>query len=230
MKRTDLPKPYYLSVPEAAKLCGVSRNTLYTWVRKGKLPAYQTPGRTNMIRPSDLVGFMNNSGLFVPPRLQELAQVDETTNEPVTRTEPGAEQDLRVVLVVDDDPLVRSLMVRALNDVYRLYQARTGFEALHMLTMHPEIEIVLLDLRMRGQHGLDTLKEIEALRPDVRVVVVTGYSEEMPMDDAAHSQVDRVLVKPVGIADLKNALKEVEQKLPDTGKRVSGNGPANPGA
>ena len=61
--KSDIPEPKFLSVPESAKICGVSRNTVYMWVRQGKLGAYQTPGRTNLIRPSDLVKFMEENGL-----------------------------------------------------------------------------------------------------------------------------------------------------------------------
>ncbi len=213
MNKNDLPQPLYLTVPDAAKLCGVSRNTLYTWVRKGKLSAYQTPGRTNLIRPSDLMDFMRNSGLFVPPKLEELAQRDEVMNEQLNGGKKSDDSSLRSIVVVDDDPLVRSLMVRALNDVYRLYQARTGFEALHMLTLHEDIRMVLLDLRMPGQHGLNTLKEIKKLRPQIPVIVVTGYAGEIPLDEHSRAQIARVMVKPFSVAMLKEAIREVERSL-----------------
>lgn len=208
--KTDIPQPIFLSVPEAAKLCGVSRNTLYTWVRKGKLSAYQTPGRTNLIRPADLVKFMQESGLFVPTALQDMAQRDEANNQS-TPPVSGKEGELGI-LVVDDDPSSRSVVVRALNESYKMFQAQTGYEALHILTMRKEIKIVLLDLRMPGQHGLATLKEVKELRPDIHVLIITGYAGEIPDDLVAKGQIARVLEKPITVAMLRQEVADVVQK------------------
>ncbi len=205
--KSDIPQPLFLSVPDAAKLCGVSRNTLYTWVRKGKLSAYQTPGRTNLIRPSDLVKFMQESGLFVPSALEEMAQRDEANNQPVPSN--TAKEGEVGVLVVDDDPSSRSVVVRALNETYKMFQAQTGYEALHILTLRKEIKVVLLDLRMPGQHGLATLKELKELRPDTRVVIVTGYAGEIPEELIAGGAVARVLEKPITVAMLRQEVADL---------------------
>ena len=205
--KSDIPQPLFLSVPDAAKLCGVSRNTLYTWVRKGKLSAYQTPGRTNLIRPSDLVKFMQESGLFVPSALEDMAQRDEANNQPVP-SDTAKEGEVGV-LVVDDDPSSRSVVVRALNETYKMFQAQTGYEALHILTLRKEIKVVLLDLRMPGQHGLATLKELKELRPDIRVVIVTGYAGEIPEELIAGGAVARVLEKPITVAMLRQEVADL---------------------
>ena len=47
----ELPDPSYISAPQAAKLCGVTRNTMCTWIRQGHLPSYKTLGGRNLIRP-----------------------------------------------------------------------------------------------------------------------------------------------------------------------------------
>lgn len=200
-----IPQPFFLSVPEAAKLCGVSRNTVYTWVRNNKLSAYQTPGRTNLIRPSDLVAFMSRSGLFVPPALVDLAQRDELNNRPA-HSPPGG-GDLPAVLVVDDDSDLRGFMARVLGKCYTVFQAQTGFEALHLLTLRKEIRLVLLDLNMPGQHGIDTLAEINELRPDVKVMIVTGHGRDVPDDVVSSGKVVKVLAKPVSSTLLR---KEVD--------------------
>ena len=205
--KSDIPQPFFLTVPEAARLCGVSRNTLYTWVRNGKLNAYQTPGRTNLIRPSDMVSFMQESGMFVPAALKDMAQRDETVHQDVNAEVAG--DDRPAILVVDDEPSSRSVMVRALNRDYRMFQAQTGYEALHLLTMHKDVALVLLDLRMPGQHGLKTLQEVKALRPEIKVVIVTGFSEEIPDTVLADGEVARVIEKPITVANLLQVISEV---------------------
>ena len=203
----EIPQPVFLTAPKAAALCGVSRNTMYTWVQQGKLRAYQTPGRTNLIRPSELVQFMETSGLFVPALLREQARRDEENDRPVN--EDSADNSLQSVLVVDDDEATRSLLLRGLVDEYRVFQAETGYEALHLLTLRPEIDLVLLDLHMPGQHGRVTLEEIRQLRPDVKVVIVSGYAGEMSEAMRENGQVDSILHKPIALPELRGRVREI---------------------
>lgn len=210
--REDIPQPKFLSVPEAAKICGVSRNTVYAWVRQGKLGAYQTPGRTNLIRPSDLVKFMHQSGMFVPSSLVEIARIDDkqSSSPPKVTNEKGHEH---TVLVADDDPITRSLAVRAIHENCHVYQAETGYEALHLLTMHKNIDIILLDLRMPGQHGAETLREITDLRPDIAIIIMTGFASDLPADLAAIEMVVKTVEKPFAMPILQEAIEVAGRKL-----------------
>jgi excisionase family DNA binding protein len=210
--KEELPQPRFLSVPEAAKICGVSRNTLYSWVRQEKLSAYKTPGRTNLIRPTDLVKFMRSNGMFVPTGLHELARRDEQMNASATTFDLPAPLG-HTVLVVDDDTVSRRLAARALEDTCRVYQAETGYEALHLLTIHKDIRIALLDMRMPGQHGADTLTEIKRLRPDVAVIVVTGFADDVTDDVLARGLVEQVVEKPVTMPQLRTVVADVAEKM-----------------
>ena len=110
--RKEIPQPIFHTVAEVAKICEVSRNTVDAWVRQGKLGAYQTPGRTNLIQPSDLVTFMHQNGMFVPSSLMEIARIDKKKSSLDMK---GHEAEIRhehTVLVADNDPITRSLAVR----------------------------------------------------------------------------------------------------------------------
>lgn len=203
--KNNVQQPNLFTVPEAAKYCGVSRNTLYTWVRNGKLPAYQTPGRTNLIRPTDLVKFMQDNGMFVPPELMEIAQEDEKRS-PAVETRHGDVYD-KAVLVVDDDAVARAMVVRALHEKHQVYQAETGYEALHLLTIHDNIHLILLDLRMPGQHGLATLQEIHRVRPNVRVIVVSGFAADVPEELIEQRRVTGILEKPIDIPSIRRSVE-----------------------
>ncbi len=212
MKRFD-QHPQFLTVPEAAKFCGVSRNTLYTWVRSGKLGAYTTPGRTNLIRPSDLVNFMQTNGMFVPESLLEFARTDEKMGPgkpDADAPKPGGVS----VLVVDDDSSSRALVTRALGQDAAIYEAETGYEALHLLTKNKGIQVVLLDLLMPGQHGLQTLSEIRRMRPDCRVLVMTGFSSEIPEEMRNDGTINGILEKPVEIQTLRTAMRAAVDPAP----------------
>ena len=202
--KTRIKEPNFLTVPDAARLCGVSRNTVYLWVRNEKIRAYQTPGRTNLIRPCDLVEFMEQNGMFVAPELAALSREDRQLDaaDPQTRpTEAGP-----CVLVVDDEPSIRALYLRMLNNLAPLMQAETGYQALHLMTLHPNIRMVVLDLHMHGQHGLNTLREIKAQHPAVPVVVVTGYGADIPETMIQDGSIACVINKPVTSETLRNAV------------------------
>ncbi len=203
MNPSPLPEPKFLSVPEAGRICGVSRNTVYTWVRNGKLSAYQTPGKTNLIRPGDLVTFMNGHGMFVPASLNRLAEEDNQLMGARSAEAEGASPADAAILVVDDDPMSRSVAVRALKDLAPIYQAGTGYEALHLVTLHPDIRLMLLDLRMPGQHGLETLREIRKLRPHLLVIVVSGFAGDLPMQEPeVRDMVYQIVEKPISLQGL----------------------------
>ena len=215
--KSEIPEPKFLSVPEAAKICGVSRNTVYMWVRQSKLLAYQTPGRTNLIRPSDLVNFMESNGMFVPNSLTEMAQSDERLMDLKSSKDVVTPKDsMCSILVVDDDPMSRSLAVRALKEIGQVYQAETGYEALHIITMHNDISIVLLDLRMPGQHGLDTLKEIRNNNSDISVLVVSGFAADLPEDIVTSGQAAKIIEKPVTVQQLQEAVVEANEKMQES--------------
>ena len=215
--RDEIPQPKFLSVPEAARICGVSRNTVYAWVRQGKLGAYQTPGRTNLIRPSDLVKFMHQNGMFVPSSLVELARIDDKQGHAPPRT-ISSEEHSHTVLVVDDDSITRSLAVRAIHDTCQVYQAETGYEALHLLTLHKDIDIVLLDLRMPGQHGTETLQEIRELRPDVAVIIITGFPGDLPETADREGMIVKTIEKPFTTNELQDGIAAAAKRLAARGQ------------
>ena len=213
----DIAQPKFLSVPEAAKICGVSRNTVYAWVRQGKLGAYQTPGRTNLIRPSDLVKFMHQNGMFVPSSLAEVARIDDKQSSAPPKAVEGEGHD-HVVLVADDDPISRSLAVRGIHETCQVYQAETGYEALHLLTLHKSIDIVLLDLRMPGKEGSMTLAEIHELRPDVAIIIVTGFAGDLGPAELEKASVIRTIEKPFTMPILQDAVKQAGEYLRGRGR------------
>ncbi len=210
MKKQDLSQPTFITVPRAALICGVSRNTMFQWVRQGKVKAYQTPGKTNLIRPSDLVAFMRESGMFVPPDLAALAQDDLKLEERYRAASPSGDF---IALVVDDDAAVREVVSYSLREVCPVLQAQTGYEALHLLTLNSAIRLVLLDLRMPGQHGIQTLKEIQTFRPDVRIMIVTGYDEEVPAEVRHAVPPIPIVGKPFDVDVLREQVRAIRDAV-----------------
>lgn len=162
MKTTQLPVPHFLSVPEVGRICGVSRNTVYNWVKRGELASYQTPGRTNLIRPGDLLLFMQEHDMFVPAMLQQMADEDAARVGFVPRKSPAAGKHRPNVIcvcgAVEDDELV------SLSRYANVKVMKTAFEALHDLTISQEAHLLLLRDPVKGLSAADTIQKAQELR------------------------------------------------------------------
>ena len=82
----------------------------------------------------------------------------------------------RVILVVDDEEIVRRVMIAALQTEYEtILCATSGEEALTIAAEYDgPIDLVLTDLRMPGMHGLDVRQRLLEQRPGALVVVLSG--------------------------------------------------------
>lgn len=196
--KNKITEPIFLSSPKAANICGVSRNTICYWIRDNRLPSYRTIGGKHLIRPGDLIEFMQENNMFIPSGLEEAASQDaqnqhqqgSDNEERVTSQEPA-------ILIVDDDKTMRELTKRSLSSLgLPLLQAEDGYDAMHQLTKNPLIALVVLDLIMPGQTGDKTFLEIRRAFPSLPVIVCTGQA----LDDAecrfGDLKPDLIITKP----------------------------------
>jgi CheY-like chemotaxis protein len=122
---------------------------------------------------------MNNTLLEKPARAWRGGQPRSNSQEAcLERPKYG-------VLIVDDDPCVRGLLgVWLQKDGFAVWLAASGQEALELYQQHAdEIQVVLLDVRMPGLDGPQTLAALRQLNPSVRSCFMSGgfgrYSEEV---------------------------------------------------
>ena len=118
------------------------------------------------------------------------------------------------VLIVDDDPAVRSFLVSCMEamDCDRVDTAESGEEALAR-AVQGRYDLVTLDLKMPGVSGLDILSVIRGMMPWSVIAIVSGYTEEIP--DAAMDNTDVVISKPVRVSTLQQLVhltKELVEK------------------
>jgi DNA-binding NarL/FixJ family response regulator len=98
------------------------------------------------------------------------------------RSSPLLSQDPRAlkILVVDDHAIVRDGLKQAVADKFpqaTCADARNGREALEQLGQS-QWDVMLLDITMPGQSGLDVLKQVKVLQPDLKVLVLTMHPED----------------------------------------------------
>ncbi|MDO9714743.1 response regulator, partial [Paracraurococcus lichenis] len=83
----------------------------------------------------------------------------------------------RVALVVDDEPMILEIMAEHCMSLgMKVYDAADGERALGAIESHPEIEVLVTDVRMPGLDGPGLAERALLLRPKVKVIFVTGYS------------------------------------------------------
>jgi two-component system response regulator AlgR len=114
------------------------------------------------------------------------------------------------VLVVDDEPLARERLLRFLEEVEQVDSAQTatnGFDAIEKLKSQ-SIDIVLLDIRMPGQSGLDVAREIRQFDDPPAVIFCTAYDEHAL--DAFKVNAEAYLLKPIQKTDLFTALVQCQ--------------------
>jgi PAS domain S-box-containing protein len=98
---------------------------------------------------------------------------------PGSQPPAGALRGSGTILVVDDEETVRRMAMVSLERYgYRVLEATTGLAAIDVFKRYPgEISAVLLDLTMPEMGGEEALRELRKIRPDVKVVISSGYGE-----------------------------------------------------
>src|SRR5918998_3867872 len=95
--------------------------------------------------------------------------------------EPVAEATVRgageLILVVEDNPQVRAILRRTLQNAgYAVYEAITGLAALHFMEAHPgDIDLIVSDVVMPGMNGGELAEQLGRNHPDVPVLFISGY-------------------------------------------------------
>jgi CheY-like chemotaxis protein len=126
------------------------------------------------------------------------------------------------IVVVDDDALIRELLVEWLSEAgYRVRQAGTGSEALHMLRGQPA-GLLITDMDMPGRDGAQTLEEARRLQPGLAVIAISGGARKGRRDWVATASdlgAASTLAKPFERADLLAAVAKIlPQQKPATAR------------
>ena len=107
------------------------------------------------------------------------------------------------VLLVDDNDDVRETSADMLEELgYCVMQAANGFEALDKLAEHPDLEVMVTDIRMPGMSGFELCDLASARYRSLKVVMISGYF-------APQATTRRLIRKPFRTDELDDAIREV---------------------
>jgi len=119
------------------------------------------------------------------------------------------------ILVVDDEPPLRELVVVTLGDAFICDEVDNGDEALARLNAD-HYDLVMLDVMMPGTSGTDVLRQMrddEELR-DVPVIVMSAWQSPQDVASALEAGADRFLAKPFRIDELGSMVRGLVSRSP----------------
>ena len=122
----------------------------------------------------------------------------------------------RTILILDDTKPIRILLLKKLEKEYRCLLSGDPFEGLDLFQEYMgEIDLVLLDYEMPGMNGEEFLDAIQAMQPDIAVIIVSASLNEKRIQQLLKKGVRSFVAKPVNInrltADIKAVLNDMHE-------------------
>jgi DNA-binding NtrC family response regulator len=117
-----------------------------------------------------------------------------------------------LVLLVDDEvPFVETMTKRLSRRELMVLPAYSGREALEKLEKN-RVDVVILDVKMPGMDGIETLREIKKIHPLVEVIMLTGHATVETAVEGMRLGAFDYLMKPCEIEDLLEKVAEAKEK------------------
>jgi len=174
----------FLTTDEVLKYLQINLRTVYRLIKAGKLPAVRV-GRQWRFRKRDVDNWLDSNR----PRILRAVPSPSKASTSAAASRPR-------ILVVDDEAAIRDLLAKTLAlaeyDVDVAPEGRTAVERLR----GSSYDLLITDLRMPGVDGLSLIREARRFRPDLPVVIITGFSTETSAIEAINLGVAGYLTKP----------------------------------
>ena len=116
-----------------------------------------------------------------------------------------------VVLIVEDDPSILMVLSAYLSSVgYRVLQAENGEQAFEILASKPHLDLMVTDFRLPGGvSGVDIAEPAVKLRPDLKVIFISGYPAEICETGSPITRNAPILAKPFDLDTLQKKIQEM---------------------
>lgn len=186
----------FFTTKEKARGTGLGLAMVYGFVKQsgGHVTVYSEPGHGTTFN------------LYFPRSATSAAKGPAEAGAADTVARAG-----ETILVVEDDSRVRLLTIKRLKLIgYNVLKASDGPAALEVLARGAPVDLVFTDLIMPGGlSGRDVALRAREMRPGIKVLLTSGYAEELVRGDELQRENLKVLRKPYQQADLIAALREV---------------------
>ncbi len=119
--------------------------------------------------------------------------------------------EFKVMLVDDEKDFLETLCKRLTKRKLDVTSANSGREAIDKMQEFP-VDVVVLDVRMPGMNGIETLKEIKRIKPSVEVIMLTAHADVQVAIEGMELGAFDYLMKPMEIDDLLYKLQDAYKK------------------
>ncbi len=120
----------------------------------------------------------------------------------------------KVLFVDDEKEFVRTVSERLISRDVGTYGVYNGEEALELVAQDRP-DVMVLDLKMPGLHGVEVLRRTKELAPEVEVIILTGHGSSQDMQECMELGAFAYMNKPVDIEELSASIKEANKKIQD---------------
>ena len=136
---------------------------------------------------------------------------ENKTNEEQEENMDGLPQNL-TILVTEDDETSYMLIEEIIKDNrINLLRAENGKEAIEQVKNTPDINLVLMDIKMPDMNGYEATRKIKELRPELPVIAQTAFASNEDRQKAIEAGCSEYFPKPISSNELKNAIKKFIQ-------------------
>ena len=140
---------------------------------------------------------------YTPLNIQNLST---STQSSLSNPQPSA----RCILIVEDDPLSSILLNKNLKgENITILCAENGWEAVELVEHHPEINLVLMDIKMPVMNGFETTKLIKQQHPDLPVIAQSAFTSKEDKQKAQEAGCDAFITKPINKTELLNLITKL---------------------
>ncbi len=179
--------PFFTTKPVGTGT-GLGLSQVYGFVKqsRGHIKIYSEPGAGTSVK------------IYLP---RFIGDTDETKGLPMTPVEVGSASE--IILVVEDDPLMRRLTIDALRELgYSVLDCETAADALDILERTPNIKLLLTDVVMPEVNGKKLADEAVRRCPDLKVLFTTGYTPNAVVHGGVLDPGLQFLAKPFTLEQL----------------------------
>jgi two-component system cell cycle sensor histidine kinase/response regulator CckA len=192
--QSHLFEPFFTTKPHG-KGTGLGLSTVYGIIKQsgGEIVVYSEPAHGTCVK-------------IYFPGVSEAA-LEETTEKIQEKSSSGSE----TILLVEDEEAVRKLVRRTLEKQgYRLLVAASGTEALSIAGQQTgAIQLLITDVVMPQMSGRETAEKLKALRPELRVLFISGYTESTMQRTGSPGKDELFLQKPFTPLSLARRVREI---------------------
>jgi PAS domain S-box-containing protein len=112
------------------------------------------------------------------------------------------------VLVVEDEPVVRAVILEMLQDAgYRTFEAVDGPSGLHVLRQQPRIDLLVTDVGLPGMNGRQLADQARETRPGLKILFITGYAESAAIAEGFLQPGMEMITKPFDLDNLSRRIR-----------------------